>query len=411
MLGVAGLHAQEDNSIRVRSDETGQEEEFDVPEGMQSDLDSLLLDWQSRHYITSPSGDCHMTASSPTVSREVYIDRLSRIPSVIEMPYNSVVQKFIEAYATRLRSKVSYMLASANYFMPIFEEALDLYDLPMELKYLPIIESALNPRAVSRQGATGLWQFMLATGKTYGLEQNSLVDDRRDPIKSTWAAARYLKDLYAIYQDWNLVLAAYNCGPGTINKAIRRAGGQSDYWKIYNYLPKETRGYVPAFIAANYIMTYYCEHGICPMQTEWPAATDTVTVTRNLNLAQVAEVCGVELEQLRGLNPQYKRDIVPGQSQPSVLRLPQSAVNTFIDSGDSIYTYKADAYLTRRQLVDVDDDGRAAKPSGKATYHKVRKGDTLGSIGKKYGVSVAQLRRLNRIKGNNIPVGKSIRVK
>jgi membrane-bound lytic murein transglycosylase D len=404
------LHAQVE-SIRVVSDETGQEEEIDVPEGMQNDLDSMLLDWQSRRYITTPV-DCKMSAENPTVSREVYIDRLSRIPSVIEMPYNEVVQRFIEMYATRLRSKVSYMLASANYFMPIFEEALDLYDLPMELKYLPIIESALNPRAVSRQGATGLWQFMLATGKTYGLEQNSLVDDRRDPVKSTWAAARYLKDLYAIYQDWNLVLAAYNCGPGTINKAIRRAGGTSDYWKIYNFLPKETRGYVPAFIAANYIMTYYCEHGICPMATEWPAATDTITVTRNLHLGQVAEVCGVELEQLRGLNPQYKRDIVPGQSQPSVLRLPQSAVNAFIDSGDSIYAYKADEYLTKRQLVDVNETGsRAAKPSGKATYHKVRKGDTLGGIAKKYGVSVAQLRRVNNLKGNNIAVGKNLKIR
>jgi membrane-bound lytic murein transglycosylase D len=411
-MSTFGLQAQEERSIRVVSDETGEEEEIDIPEAMQTGLDSLLLDWQSRHYIT-PSGDCQQTAANPTVSRDVYIDRLSRIPSIIEMPYNEVVERFIEMYATKLRSKVSYMLASANYFIPIFEEALDLYDLPMELKYLPIIESALNPRAVSRQGATGLWQFMLATGKTYGLEQNSLVDDRRDPVKSTWAAARYLKDLYAIYQDWNLVLAAYNCGPGTINKAIRRAGGAQDYWKIYNFLPKETRGYVPAFIAANYIMTYYCEHGISPMHTEWPAATDTVTVTQNLHLGQVAEVCGVELEQLRGLNPQYKKDIVPGQSQPSVLRLPQSAVNTFIDSGDSIYAYKADEYLTKRQLVDVADNAssRAAKPSGKGTYHKVRKGETLGGIAKKYRVSVQQLRRLNGIRGNNIAVGKNLRVR
>jgi membrane-bound lytic murein transglycosylase D len=411
-MSTFGLQAQEEHSIRVVSDETGEEEEIDIPEAMQTGLDSLLLDWQSRHYIT-PSGDCQQTAANPTVSRDVYIDRLSRIPSIIEMPYNEVVERFIEMYATKLRSKVSYMLASANYFIPIFEEALDLYDLPMELKYLPIIESALNPRAVSRQGATGLWQFMLATGKTYGLEQNSLVDDRRDPVKSTWAAARYLKDLYAIYQDWNLVLAAYNCGPGTINKAIRRAGGAQDYWKIYNFLPKETRGYVPAFIAANYIMTYYCEHGISPMHTEWPAATDTVTVTQNLHLGQVAEVCGVELEQLRGLNPQYKKDIVPGQSQPSVLRLPQSAVNTFIDSGDSIYAYKADEYLTKRQLVDVADNAssRAAKPSGKGTYHKVRKGETLGGIAKKYRVSVQQLRRLNGIRGNNIAVGKNLRVR
>jgi membrane-bound lytic murein transglycosylase D len=410
-MSTAPLAAQVDQSIRVVSDETGQEDEILVPEAMQTGLDSLLLDWQSRRYIT-PSTDCQMTDANPIVSRDVYIDRLERIPSVFPMVYNEVVQRFIEMYATRLRSKVSYMLASANFYMPIFEEALDLYDLPMELKYLPIIESALNPTAVSRQGATGLWQFMLATGKTYGLEQNSLVDDRRDPVKSTWAAARYLKDLYAIYQDWNLVLAAYNCGPGTINKAIRRAGGQSDYWKIYNFLPKETRGYVPAFIAANYIMTYYCEHGISPMQTQWPAATDTVTVTRNLHLGQVAEVCGVELDQLRGLNPQYKRDIVPGQTQPCVLRLPQTAINTFIDSGDSLYVYKQDEYFNHRTLVEVDESAKPkATGNGKAAYHKVRKGDTLGSIAKRYGVSVAQIRRLNRIKGNNIAVGKNLRVK
>ncbi len=198
----------------------------------------------------------------------------------MEMPYNDIVRKFIDMYAGRLRNQVSFMLSACNFYMPIFEEALDAYGLPLELKYLPIIESALNPSAVSRAGASGLWQFMIGTGKIYGLESNSLIDERRDPIKATWAAARYLKEMYDIYGDWNLVIAAYNCGPGTINKAIRRAGGETDYWKIYNLLPKETRGYVPAFIAANYVMTYYCDHNICPMETNIPASTDTVQVTK-----------------------------------------------------------------------------------------------------------------------------------
>ena len=202
--------------------------------------DSLYLDWISKHYI-NPAENCTMTTQNPEVSDSIYMDRLQRIPAIIEMPYNDIIRKFIDMYSTRLRQKVSFMLSANNLYMPIFEEALDLYDLPLELKYLPVIESALNPTATSSQGAVGLWQFMLRTGQVYGLKVNSLVDERRDPVKSTRAAARYLKDLYDIYQDWNLVLAAYNCGPGTINKAIRRAGGEKDFWKIYNFLPKETR--------------------------------------------------------------------------------------------------------------------------------------------------------------------------
>ena len=196
------------------------------------------------------------------------------------MPHNDVVQKFIDRYSGRLRHSVSYMLGASNFYMPIFEEALEAYNLPLELRYLPVIESALNPTAVSRVGATGLWQFMLVTGKHYGLKVNSLVDERRDPVKSSYAAAHYLSDLYKIFGDWNLVIAAYNCGPDQINKAIHRSNGSRDYWQIYPYLPKETRGYVPAFIAANYIMTYYCEHNICPMTTRLPAKTDTIMVDR-----------------------------------------------------------------------------------------------------------------------------------
>ena len=378
----------------------------DFPKTMLSDMDSLYWDWQSKNYL-SIDENCIMTTENPSISDSIYIDRLSRIPSIIEMPFNDIVKKHIEAYTTRLRNKVSFILAAANFYMPLFEEALDAYDLPLELKYLPIIESALNPTALSRQRASGLWQFMLRTGKIYGLENNSLVDERRDPIKSTWAAARYLKDLYNIYKDWNLVLAAYNCGPGNVNKAIRRAGGATDYWEIYPFLPKETRGYVPGFIAANYVMHYYCEHGICPMDTQLPPTSDTIHIHKDLNLNQVAGVCNIDIEQLRSLNPQYKKDIVPGNSKTYILRLPNNTANQFIELQDSIYAYKANQYLSKRKTVAVKENS-----SGKgATHHKIRRGDTLGGIAARYGTTVSQLRKLNNIKGNNITAGKTIRIR
>lgn len=243
----------------------------------------------------------------------------------------------------------------------------------------------------------------------YGLKTTSLVDERRDPIKSTWAAVRYLKDLYEIYHDWNLVLAAYNCGPGTINKAIRRAGGATDFWTIYNYLPKETRGYVPAFIAANYIMTYYCEHNISPMDMNMPEGTDTIHISRNLNLNQVAGVCNINIDQLRALNPEFKKDIIPGNEEPYALRLPNNIISCFIEHEDSIYNYKPEVYQTRRSTVEVKDPAGAS--TGKAVYYRIKNGDTLGGIAAKYGVSVNQLRRLNGIKGSSIRAGKSIRIR
>ena len=392
------------------ADPTTIKETTDFPETMLADMDSLYWDWQSKNFL-SIDENCVMTAENPSISDSIYIDRLSRIPSIIEMPFNEIVKKHIEAYTTRLRNKVSFILAAANFYMPLFEEALDTYDLPLELKYLPIIESALNPTALSRQRASGLWQFMLKTGKIYGLENNSLVDERRDPIKSTWAAARYLKDLYNIYKDWNLALAAYNCGPGNVNKAIRRAGGATDYWEIYPFLPKETRGYVPGFIAANYVMHYYCEHGICPMETQLPETSDTIHIHKDLNLNQVAGVCNIEIEQLRSLNPQYKKDIVPGNSKPYILRLPNNTANQFIELQDSIYAYKANQYLTKRKTVAVNENSTGKGNTGNATYHKIRQGDNLGKIAAKYGTTVNQLRKLNNLKGNNITAGKTLRIR
>lgn len=426
MLGAwIGMGAQSvgtETEITV-TDSEGKQEVIDVPEGMTTDLDELLHLYNAQSYLMKDT-TCNYRDVNRTYPDSVYMDKLQRLPTIIEMPYNQVVKQFIERYSDKLRGSVSYMLGAANFYMPIFEQALETYGLPLELRYLPVIESALNPNAVSRVGATGLWQFMLETGKRYGLEVNSLVDERRDPIKSSYAAARYLRDLYKIFDDWSLVIAAYNCGPNKVNQAIHRAKGCVDYWQIYPYLPKETRGYVPAFIAANYIMNYYCEHNICPMITELPISTDTIVVDKNLHLEQIAKVLNVNIEHLRALNPQYRRDIVNGLTEPSVVRLPLSLVGSFIDNEDSIYAYKRDELLLKREVVAVNDiklsyskskatKRRTSKRSSRSRRKTVtvRQGDTLSEIAKRNGTTVKKLRRLNGIKGSNIRAGKKIRVR
>ena len=410
--------AQESINVLIHENGTERQESIELPRSMTYPLDSLLNDWKVKNYIDL-SKDCSTSTDNPTFSDSTYIDRLSRMPTLMEMPYNEIVRKFIDMYTGRLRNQVAFMLSACNFYMPIFEEALDAYDLPLELRYLPIIESALNPSAVSRAGAVGLWQFMIGTAKIYGLESNSLVDERRDPIKATWAAARYLKEMYDIYKDWNLVIAAYNCGPGTINKAIRRAGGKTDYWEIYNYLPKETRGYVPAFIAANYVMTYYCKHNICPLDTNIPDATDTLQITRNLHFQQIAEICGTDIEQIKSLNPQFKKSIIPGESKPQTLRLPLADISTFIDRQDTIYTHRSnELFKNRRTVTPADPSAKrkgskatvATKGNGEPIYYKIRSGDTLGSIAQKYGVSVNQLKSWNGLSSTRISAGKSLKI-
>lgn len=420
LSAVSFMQAQ----VRVSVDEVivdngfGEEEEIEFPEAMSADVDSLLNLYHAKTYLDNDM-DCRMKDVNPVFAPEVYVDRLKRLPTVMEMAYNDVVQTFIDRYTGRLRHSVSYMLGAANFYMPIFEEALETYQIPLELKYLPIIESALKPTAVSRVGATGLWQFMLSTGRDYGLEINSLVDERRDVASASYAAAHYLSDLYKIFGDWNLVIAAYNCGPANINKAIHRAGGETDYWKIYPYLPKETRGYVPAFIAANYVMTYYCEHNICPMRCELPAKTDTVMVTQDVNLNQIAAVLDLDIEMLRALNPAYRRDIVPGSNKPTPIRMHPNDLVRFIDLQDSIYNYNTVNYLPKRGVVPVDitsaptrqTSTRAGRTVRGGQSVTVRRGDTLGAIAKRHGTTVAKLRKLNGIRGNNIRAGKKIRVR
>lgn len=450
------------DEITVHNDQNGRDEVIDLPEGMSVSCDSLINEWMAKKYLY-PDTTCANPDYNPTFTTEEYQERLRRLPVVMEMPYNSVVQKFIDQYSGRLRRTVSYALGAGNFYIPIFEEALDYYGLPLELKYLPVIESALEPKAKSSAGAVGLWQFMLATGKRYDLKVNSLIDERQDPYKSSWAAARYLRDLYKIYRDWNLVIAAYNCGPTNVNKAIHRADGVRDYWAIYPYLPSETRGYVPAFIAANYIMNYYCEHNICPMKTKLPITTDTVTIMRDLHMQQVAELCNIDVEAIQALNPQYRTQLIPGSSGPMTLRLPTETLNTFIDLKDSVYNYRVDELLTRRSCVEVDDrldnrsvaskrraarqqsasesssssrssasksssrkssrssssksSSRSSRSSRKSKKVKssasttVRKGDTLIEIAHRNGTTVEKLKKKNKIKGNMIKPGQKLKVK
>ena len=369
------------------------------PEAMLADIDSILRQWSAQKFLHFPD-ECTPSEDDPTFPDSVYAARLAQLPTIIPMPYNSVVRSYIDAYTRRNRRQVSYFLAAANFYIPIFEEALDMFGLPIELKYLPIVESALNPTAVSRVGATGLWQFMITTGQQYGLVCNSLLDERRDPIKSSYAAARYLRDLYHIFGDWALALAAYNCGPQNVNKAIRRAGGARDYWAIYPYLPRETRGYVPAFVAANYVMNYYCEH-------------------------QVAGACGLDIQALRALNPQYKADVLPATAAaPCALRLPEEALSAFIALGDSVYSYRAAEYAsptalaTEASLATLAPDAAASSSTAKkkattsrrTRYHRIRRGETLSTIAKRYGVTVSQLKRWNGMRSNRIRAGRRLKI-
>ena len=402
--------------VEIKTNGDTKKETIELPQGMTYPMDSLLKDWHVKTYIDI-NENCKTSPSNPQFSDSVYIDRLQRIPAIIEMPYNSIVRKFIDLYTERLRNQVSYMLSMSNFYIPIFESALDTYNLPLELKYLPIIESALNPTAVSRAGASGLWQFMIGTSKLYGLETNSLIDERKDPVKSTWAAARYLSDLYDIYKDWNLAIAAYNCGPGNVNKAIRRAGGETDYWKIYSFLPRETQGYVPAFIAANYVMNYYCDHNICALETNVPESTDTIQVSQNLHFKQIEELCGTDLDELKSLNPQYNTQVIPGDIKPYTLRLPLDQISSFIEQQDTIYNHRSDELFRRRTQVAATPKVQAAPKrqspattQGKLTYHKIRKGETLSTIAEKHKVSVSQIRQWNNIRGNKIIAGKNLKI-
>ena len=374
-----------------------------------TDIEWRTLDWSLQWLDTT---GCIASLDTTTLPDSVYKARLQALPCVIELPYNERVRAFIIRYVKRNPKQVARMMRMSEYYFPLFEEALARYNLPYELKYLPIIESALNPMARSHAGAAGLWQFMPGTAKLYGLEVNSLVDERMDPIKSTEAACRFLTSMYNIYFDWNLVIAAYNCGSGNVNKAIRRAGGKRDFWSIYPYLPRETRNYVPIFIAANYAMTYGGEHGICKSPIEQTMLTDTIRTTQRLHLHQVSQNLDIPMEELRRLNPQYSRDILPGGT-PYALVLPSEKVGLYIDRENSILAYKADSLINNRRaeidLAKVTSITGAYRING-VTYYTIKNGDTLGGIAKKFHCTVKQLKAWNNLTSDNIRAGKKLKI-
>ena len=403
------------------------DDNIEFPYSFQADTHKMLRNWYIENYAALDN-DVEVKTTGD-VSEETYIKRLAAMPVEIEMPYNGVVRSYIDMYVQRRRTLVELMLGLGTYYMPIFEAALDKEGIPLELKYLPIVESALDPDAVSPVGATGLWQFMVGTGKDLGLEINSLVDERRDPYKSSAAAAKYLKQLYKIYGDWSLVIASYNCGPGNVNKALQRAaiedGKGQEFWAIYNYLPRETRGYVPAFIAVNYVMTYYRHHNISPALAKKPVLIDTVAVRDYINLNQVEAVLGVPLEALKVLNPQYRKDIIPGNNHPYMLALPAQQVYSYMLSRDSIANYRKDLYAQRKVAepasLSGDDDMSQEytyETRTETVYHKVGRRENISSIAKKYGVTTASIRQSNGLgrkakvtRGQNLKIVTTKRVK
>ena len=405
------------------------------PESFEADTQKLLESWFIKNYTASDNR--YATEPDVEVSDEEMVKRLSSLPTVIEMPYNQIVRSYIDRYTKKSRAQIAAILGLSLYYMPIFEQALEEQGLPLELKYLPVIESGLNPNAVSRHGATGLWQFMLGTAKGLGLEVNSLVDERRDPYVASERAVSYLKDLYAAYGDWSLAIAAYNCGPGTVNKAIRRAGGEAkdhDYWSIYNYLPAETRGYVPMFIAANYVMEYYPKHNISPVLPVKPLVIDTLQIAERIHFNQISKVLDIPVDELRILNPQFRADVIPGTpDSPYTLILPSQQVHAYLLSENEIRNLDPDKY-GKRSVVEPgevpndamlaveeteiwpEDTGEedvaiaAAQGRKSVIVHKVAAGESLASIAEKYGVSPADIKKGNNLRRNAVRVGQQLRI-
>lgn len=375
--------------------------------------DSLMHSFYLKnHAMRTSNHDASVSvADFDQIPDSVIEGRLKRLHTVIKMSYNDAVRAYIRTYLKIMSNRLDVMTSLCEFYHPMFEETLTAYGVPEELKYLAIVESAMNPQATSRVGAAGLWQFMYHTGKVYDLEVNSLVDQRRDPYASTVAAARYLRDLHRIFGDWILAIAAYNCGPGNINKAIARSGGKTDYWEIYPNLPRETRGYIPAFIAATYVMNYYPEHGIKPHRIELPTRSDTIVLKGDVMYCYVEQFAGVGTEELRTLNPQYKTDFVPASTGDYHLALPVDKIHGFIAAEDSIYKHTQDS-LQKKPVVVVEKVEKGGGRSGGSTvYHKVRQGETLSRIAAKYGTSVSQLKKRNGLRSDKIRVGQRIRVR
>ena len=373
--------------------------------------DSLLNLWYLHRQVNEDNStegyDMDSVHFTSNVSDAVMKERLENLNSFITLPYNETVRNYMVLYSEKMPTKMSNILGLCQYYMPIFEEVFNHYNLPDELKYVAIIESALNPTAVSRAGAKGMWQFMTNTAKSYGLEINSFVDERLDPFKASDAAARYLEDSYRIFGDWNLAISSYNCGPGNVNKAIRRSG-RRDFWSVYEFLPRETRGYVPAFVGAMYAIKYSKEYGITPNSVQMPAQVDTFQIRKNLHFEQISDLVGIPVSELKELNPQYIQDVIPGNSKPYILRLPYNYSSAFIANEDSIYTHRAAELLNPQTLVSTKPASASSSSTGTRISYKVRSGDSLGKIAARHHVTVAQLKSWNHLRSNTIRVGQRL---
>lgn len=368
--------------------------------------DSLLSLWYVQKKVSQSEEDYYDMDSvrfESNVPDSIYVERIKQMNSFITLPYNDIVKNYIIKYSEKMPQTIGKILGLCDYYMPIFQEIFSQYDMPEELRAMAVIESAMNPLAVSRVGAKGMWQFMYSTAKIYGLNINSFVDERLDPVKSAHAAAQYLQDAYEIFGDWNLAIASYNCGAGNVNKAIRRSGGKRAFWDIWPYLPRETRGYVPAFVGALYTMNYYKEHGIRPVSVAMPEHVDTFHINKMLHLKQVSELTGAPLEDLKNLNPQYRHEIVPGNERDYILRIPYKYTNSFIEHEDSLYKHKADIYFNPVTIKKIKDGG-----DGERIVYRVKSGDYLGRIASRHGTTVAKIKKWNNLKSNNIRVGQRL---
>ena len=433
LLTIAGLNSfasglRKDNTkkactINISALDTlsGYEKYYSIPDEtmkkiFSDKLDSMLSSWYVQNAFLLDSTElAEADTLKQTLPDSIYIQRLQSMQSAVSLSFNNTVKSFITMYTVRKPKQVAVMLGLGNYYFPMFEEALAKYDLPMELKYLPIIESALNPGANSVASAVGLWQFMYSTGKMYKLEISTFVDERRDPLKATDAAARYLRDLYNIYQDWHLVIAAYNCGPGNVNKAIKRSGDAKDYWKIYYRLPKETRGYVPAFIAANYVMNFYQSHNILPKSPDFPIITDTLMVNDYLHFNQISEIIGIPVEQIRSLNPQYRRDIIPASKDKSYsLVLPQDQISAYLENETIIHDHRRTEFFPNNQIINPQNNFASHGPGDikgrDKVIYTVKSGDNLGLIAAWFRVRSSDLKYWNNIHKNFIKAGQKLAV-
>lgn len=355
--------------------------------------------------ISNPDTISEYILDLPTDTLKLRLEKLNQ-KTPFNIAYNPSLESVIKTFLTKKRGLMERMLVNSQFYFPLFEQELDNYDVPLEIKYLSIIESALNPKAKSRVGATGLWQFMYSTGKIYDLDVSSYVDERSNPIKSSIAAAKYLKKLHGIFNDWDLALAAYNSGPGNVNKAIRRSGGNKNYWNIRQHLPRETAGYLPAFLATMYIFEYANEHDLNFKKVERPYfETDTIHIKNSISFNQVSEMVGITVEELEALNPEYKLNIIPKiDGETYTLRLPLKHMGIFVTNEDAIYAYaKKDFETKEKPLPQLTSNNEKIR-------YKVRNGDYLGRIAKRYGVRVSQIKRWNGLRSNNLRIGQRLTI-